>query len=130
MRGVITTVYGDRVEVDIIDNTVRGSVVHQLIAGARATGEQIHIDTGGRFPTYWVSVTTAENSGLINVADPVPPAGIVEPPRTGKGSGREAWLEFLDAQRVSVPRLGVTRDQLIALWDERKGLPRHFFEES
>lgn len=122
MKGVITTVYGHRVEVDIIDNSIRGHVVHELLTGARLTGEQIHVDTGGRYPTYWVSVATAANAGLISLGEPVPaepePAG--PPPRTGKGSGREAWLEFLASVGIDVPDLGATRDQLFALWDSHK----------
>lgn len=42
----------------------------------------------------------------------------VEPPRSGKGSGEDAWREFAQALDVTVPE-GASRDDIVAFLIER-----------
>lgn len=48
------------------------------------------------------------------------PADVEEPPRGGAGSGAAEWRAFLTAQGVTIPDDADTRDDLIALWDNRQ----------
>jgi hypothetical protein len=51
---------------------------------------------------------------------PIAPSDDVEePPRSGAGSGKEAWRAFLDAKKIPIPEGVDTRDELTALWDQR-----------
>lgn len=42
-----------------------------------------------------------------------------EPPRSGRGSGVEAWRAFLGGQGVTYPE-DATRDELVELWDAQQ----------
>lgn len=44
---------------------------------------------------------------------------LVEPPRSGRGSGADAWAEYADNLGLLVPE-GASRDDIIALVDESK----------
>lgn len=45
------------------------------------------------------------------------------PPRTGKGSGVEAWREFVQSQNLTAPA-DASRDDLIAVWDAEQARRR------
>lgn len=62
------------------------------------------------------------NLGVVNADFAVAVAAV--PPRTGKGSGIDAWRAFLGGQNLPFPG-DATRDALIELWDAeaiRRGL--------
>lgn len=44
---------------------------------------------------------------------------LIEPPRSGRGSGADAWAEYADNLGLLVPE-SATRDDIIALVDESK----------
>lgn len=44
---------------------------------------------------------------------------VTEPPRSGRGSGVDAWGTFLNKQGVPVPE-DATRDELIELWESHR----------
>lgn len=48
-----------------------------------------------------------------------PDAAVDEPPRSGRGSGEEAWRAFLDKQGVNYPD-DANRDELVELWDAQQ----------
>lgn len=62
---------------------------------------------------------TPETPAAPAAAAPDDELDVDEPPRGGKGSGGQVWLEFLTEQGVTIPN-GLTaddRDELVAVWD-------------
>lgn len=66
--------------------------------------------------TKLVDGLIAGNRVTIVAAESAEQGSEIEPPRSGKGSGRDAWARFLDGHGVEYPA-GADRDALLALWD-------------
>lgn len=62
---------------------------------------------------------TTETNPAVDLVKPeaIP---VEEPPRSGKGSGEEAWKQFLKDQEIEFDKT-LERNELIALWDAHTG---------
>lgn len=100
--------------------TVQGAAVTWYIHpdGSSRTarlGDTIEVSAGDveRFDRFEKQEITA---GYIEDSLPVLPGA--EPARAGRGSSRQAWVDYADSVSLEYPE-SATRDEIIALLDER-----------
>jgi hypothetical protein len=101
-------------------------VAKRLLKAAGDRSSEIRTDTSGSGLAFVVPDDIAEKAGFgsgYEEVEPSEPAGtdeeiIDEPPRSGDGSGRDAWREFLTAKGVEW-NATASRDALVELWDSQ-----------
>lgn len=59
-----------------------------------------------------VQVATGPADGVTPTAPGTPAGGPAAPPKSGAGSGRDAWAEYAAARGVTVPE-GASRDDIV-----------------
>ena len=112
----------------IIPTSDKVQEVARALLDAADSPDDVRTDTSGPSLAFVVSDALATKVGFGEYDDdpePLPepepdttPAE--EPPRSGKGSGEEAWKKFLTDQEFEFdPKL--ERNELIALWDAHTG---------
>lgn len=98
-----------------------GSVARKLLAAAGDPSE-VATDTSGRSMGFRVSRELAKKAGFdvdedaAVAADNGTADALAEPPRTGAGSGKDRWREFLTAAGVAFDASD-DREDLQAIWD-------------
>lgn len=112
----------------IIPTPDQVSDVARALLEAAESPDDVRTDTSGKGLAFVVSDELATKAGFGEYEDdpePLPetepePVLVEEPPRSGKGSGEEAWKKFLTDQEFEFdPKL--ERNELIALWDAHTG---------
>ncbi|MES9516450.1 hypothetical protein ACIQYW_18390 [Rhodococcus erythropolis] len=118
----------------IIPTPDKAQEVARALLEAADSPDDVHTDTSGPSLAFVVSDELATKAGFGEYDDdpeplpetepePEPETETVpaeEPPRSGKGSGEEAWKKFLSDQKFEFdPKL--ERNELIALWDAHTG---------
>lgn len=108
--------------------------IARALLEAADSPDEVRTDTSGPRLAFVVSDELATKAGFGEYDDdpepltelelelePEPePETVEEPPRSGKGSGEEAWKTFLTDQKFEFdPKL--ERNELIALWDAHTG---------
>lgn len=103
-------------------------VARRLLAQADDPSE-VGTDTQGAQLGFVVSDELAAKAGFEVTDDTPEPEGqeadgqeaeVEEPPRSGTGSGEDAWRAFLAAQDPPIEApADASRNDLIALWDNR-----------
>ncbi|MBT2265917.1 hypothetical protein [Rhodococcus erythropolis] len=102
--------------------------IARALLEAADSPDEVRTDTSGPRLAFIVSDELATKAGFGEYDDdpePLPapepePETVEEPPRSGKGSGEEAWKKFLTDQKFEFdPKL--ERNELIALWDAHTG---------
>lgn len=118
----------------IIPTSDKVQEVARALLGAADSPDDVRTDTSGPSLAFVVSDELATKAGFGEYdedpeplpetePEPEPETETVpaeEPPRSGKGSGEEAWKKFLSDQKFEFdPKL--ERNELIALWDAHTG---------
>ncbi|MGW6017855.1 hypothetical protein ACWFNS_07615 [Oerskovia enterophila] len=112
----------------IIPTSDKVQEVARALLEAADSPDDVRTDTSGPSLAFVVSDELATKVGFGEYDDdpePLPesesePETVQEPPRSGKGSGEEAWKKFLTDQKFEFdPKL--ERNELIALWDAHTG---------
>lgn len=118
----------------IIPTPDKAQEVARALLEAADSPDDVRTDTSGPSLAFVVSDELATKAGFGEYDDdpeplpetepePEPETETVpaeEPPRSGKGSGEEAWKKFLSDQKFEFdPKL--ERNELIALWDAHTG---------
>ncbi|MDI9898459.1 hypothetical protein QM716_01175 [Rhodococcus sp. IEGM 1409] len=104
--------------------------IARALLEAADSPDEVRTDTSGPRLAFIVSDELATKAGFGEYDDdpePLPEpepepesVPVEEPPRSGKGSGEEAWKKFLNDQKFEFdPKL--ERNDLIALWDAHTG---------
>lgn len=102
--------------------------IARALLEAADSPDEVRTDTSGPRLAFVVSDELATKAGFGEYDDdpePLPesesePETVEEPPRSGKGSGEEAWKKYLTDQKFEFdPKL--ERNELIALWDAHTG---------
>lgn len=137
--GAFVTVDGRVAEVEVPDPLLRQEITSRLVAAARPQAWRLSTRTvGRRIPVVRAPVDIVERAGLLDTefdqGGVVPtvvirtpgtapervlaPAEVTPPPRTGRGSGIDAWRGWLTRNGIGWAP-GETRAALIQRWDER-----------
>lgn len=116
----------------IIPTSDKVQEVARALLEAADSPDDVRTDTSGPSLAFVVSDELATKVGFGEYDDdpeprpepePEPETETVpaeEPPRSGKGSGEDAWKKFLTDQKFEFdPKL--ERNELIALWDAHTG---------
>lgn len=100
-------------------------VTAALVIAKRADGSDVYLYQGSILPA---GLADGEEKRLVEggyvapdepvVDEPADPEG-AEPPRSGRGSGVEAWTEYATSLGIEVPE-GASRDDVVALVDDSK----------
>ncbi len=110
----------------IIPTPDKAQEVARALLEAADSPDDVHTDTSGPSLAFVVSDELATKAGFGEYDDdpePLPetepetetvPAE--EPPRSGKGSGEEAWKTFLKKRQFEFDET-LERNELLALWD-------------
>lgn len=106
--------------------------IARALLEAADSPDEVRTDTSGPRLAFIVSDELATKAGFGEYDDDPDPfpepepepepdtTPAEEPPRSGKGSGEEAWKKFLTDQEFEFdPKL--ERNELIALWDAHTG---------
>lgn len=67
-------------------------------------------------PKAWEDTEDRPEPALAAPVEQVPDGPLMEPPRTGSGSGLDAWKAYADQEKLAVPE-GAKRDDIIAIVD-------------
>ena len=106
--------------------------VARTLLEAADSPDDVRTDTSGPGLAFVVSDELATKAGFGEYdddPDPLPepepepetePETVEEPPRSGKGSGEEAWKTFLKKREFEFDAT-LERNELIALWDAHTG---------
>lgn len=104
----------------IIPTSDKVQEVARALLEAADSPDDVRTDTSGLSLAFVVSDELATKVGFGEFDDEPEPETVEEPPRSGKGSGEEAWKKFLTDQKFEFdPKL--ERNDLIALWDAHTG---------
>ncbi|MGQ5692134.1 hypothetical protein ACSVIA_20280 [Rhodococcus erythropolis] len=118
----------------IIPTSDKVQEVARALLEAADSPDDVRTDTSGPSLAFVVSDELATKVGFGEYDDdpePLPEpepepepetekVPIEEPPRSGKGSGEEAWKKFLTDQEFEFDAT-LERNELIALWDAHTG---------
>lgn len=108
----------------IIPTSDKVQEVARALLEAADSPDDVRTDTSGPSLAFVVSDELATKAGFGDYDDdpePLPepepePETVEEPPRSGKGSGEEAWKTFLKKREFEFDAT-LERNELIALWD-------------
>lgn len=103
--------------------------IARALLEAADSPDDVRTDTSGPRLAFVVSDELATKAGFGEYDDdpePLPesesePETVEEPPRSGKGSGEEAWKTFLKKRQFEFDDT-LERNELIALWDAHTGV--------
>lgn len=110
----------------IIPTSDKVQEVARALLEAADSPDDVRTDTSGPSLAFVVSDELATKVGFGEYDDdpeprPEPePETVEEPPRSGKGSGEEAWKTFLKKREFEFDET-LERNELIALWDAHTG---------
>jgi hypothetical protein len=97
------------------------SFAERLLAAAEKQGldpSVVQTTTQGSRLSFSVPESVADAAGFGDVDEPAQHEGqLDEPPKSGKGSGIDAWKAFLRQEGVDFDEDEKDRDSLIEAWD-------------